>query len=99
MKLIPQWRQFWRMTSIQLQAVALAFFSYITAVPDAAIQLWGLLPVDIRDSFPPGYVKWFGIAIIALGIVARLIRQPKLAHPGVGQEGQPGVQGEGDRPV
>lgn len=78
MKLIPQWRQFWRMTSIQLQAVALAFFSYVTAVPDAAIQLWGLLPVDIRESFPPGYVKWFGVALIAIGIIARLVKQPKI---------------------
>lgn len=82
MRLIPQWRQAWRMTSVQLQALALAFFSYITAVPDAAIQLWGLLPVDIRESIPPGYVKWFGIGLIALGIFARVIKQPKLNQPG-----------------
>jgi hypothetical protein len=80
-KLIPQWRKFWRMTSIQLQAIALAFFSYLTAVPDAAIQLWGLLPVDIRESLPPNYVKWFGVVLIGLGIVARLVHQPKLDQP------------------
>lgn len=99
MKLIPQWRQFWRMTSIQLQALALAFFSYLTAVPDAAIQLWSILPVDIRESIPPGYVKWFGITLIAFGIFARLIKQPKLSQPGMGKEGQPGVSSEGDKPV
>ncbi|MFY2995853.1 hypothetical protein ACOTH8_21260 [Achromobacter xylosoxidans] len=81
MRLIPNWRRCWRMTSVQLQAVALAFFSYLTAVPDAAIQLWSILPVDIRESIPPGYVKWFGIALIALGIIARIIHQPKLNAP------------------
>lgn len=99
MKLIPQWRKFWRMTSIQIQAAALAFFSYLTAVPDAAIQLWGLLPVDLRESLPPTYVKWFGVALIGLGIVARLVHQPKLSQPSVGQEGKPGVQGEDDKLV
>lgn len=99
MKLIPQWRKFWRMTSIQIQAVALAFFSYLTAVPDAAIQLWGLLPVDLRESLPPTYVKWFGVALIALGIVARLVRQPKLDQPSLGKEGKPRIQGQGDKPV
>lgn len=99
MRLIPQWSQFWRMTSVQIQALALAFFSYITAVPDAAIQLWSLLPVDIRESIPPGYVKWFGIVLIAIGIVARVVHQPKLSQPGMGEEGKPPVPGEIDRPV
>jgi hypothetical protein len=99
MKLIPQWRQFWRMSSVQIQALALVFFSYITAVPDAAIQLWSILPVDIRESIPPGYVKWFGIGLIALGIFARVVKQTKLSQPGVGEEGKPRVSGESDKSV
>lgn len=78
MKLVPEWRSWWRMSSTWFQAAAAAFFSYLTAVPDAAIQLWSILPVDIRESFPPGYVKWFGVSLIALGIFARLVHQPTL---------------------
>lgn len=78
MKLIPQWRMWWRMSSTWFQAAAAAFFSYLTAVPDAAIKLWAVLPEDLRQALPPGYVKWFGVALIALGIFARLVHQPKL---------------------
>jgi cyanate permease len=78
MKLVPEWRSWWRMSSTWFQAAAAAFFSYLTAVPDAAIQLWSVLPEDLRQAFPPGYVKWFGVALIAIGIVARLVRQPSL---------------------
>lgn len=78
MRLIPEWRSWWRMSSTWFQAAAAAFFSYLTAVPDAAIQLWSILPADLREALPPGYVKWFGVGLIALGIFARLVHQPSL---------------------
>lgn len=79
MKLIPNWRQWWRLWSTWFQGAAALFFTYITAVPDATIQIWLILPADIRASIHPDYVQYAGISLIVLGIIARLVKQPKLA--------------------
>lgn len=99
MKLIPQWREWHRFWSVRLQLLGAAILTLALETPNALLTVWSMVPADLRTELPEGTGKWIGIAVIALGIVARFIRQPKLAQPGVGQEGQPGVPGEDDKPV
>ncbi|WP_421446413.1 hypothetical protein [Agrobacterium tumefaciens] len=102
-ELVPDWRSWWRMWTIWFQGAAALFFSYLTAVPDAAFQIWAILPSDIRSSFPPAYVQYGGIVLIFLGILARLVKQPKLeqlreARMGQSPERDGRVSEEGARP-
>lgn len=66
MKLISNWRRAWRMFSVQAQAGSVAI-----------LGAWQTMPDDLRGRVPDPVV--FGIvgALLVLGIVGRLIDQPK----------------------
>lgn len=64
--LIPQWRRAWRMASVQ---VSLLIVAWVALPPDAQAAVVGLLGV------PPDKVPGL---LAVLGIVARVISQPAL---------------------
>lgn len=78
LKLIAQWRSFWRMWSLRLNAVGLAILGYITVSPEIISQAWYALPPDIKTMLPPNFLMWISVALFALGIVARLIKQESI---------------------
>lgn len=70
MKVIPNWRRAWRMFSVQAQAGAVAILGGYQALPD-----------DLRAKLPPELVYGLTIAILVLGILGRLVDQPKTRGP------------------
>lgn len=67
MKLIDNWRQCWRMFSVQAMTLA-------TAIQGA----WMFIPPQLQASIPPGWVKCITISLLVLGILGRLVDQPKV---------------------
>jgi hypothetical protein len=67
MKLIPEARRAWRMFSVQAQAVALA-----------VLGAWQVMPEDLKTNLPQSLVYWLSMSLMVLGIVGRLIDQPKV---------------------
>jgi hypothetical protein len=59
-KLIPQWRRWWRMNSVQV-------FALIAALP----VIWSQLPDDVKAMIPP---DWQAGIIVALGLVGAILR-------------------------
>jgi len=66
MKLIPNWRQAWRMFSVQAQGLALSI-----------LGAWQVMPEDLKAHLPGGLVYWLAMGLMVLGIAGRLIDQPK----------------------
>jgi len=64
MKLIPNWRQAWRMFSVQAMTLA-----------GAMQAAWVAIPPDLKGRVPEGLVDGMTVAILALGIVGRLVDQ------------------------
>lgn len=64
-KLIPNWRQAWRMFSVQAQASSVAI-----------LGAWQALPDDLRAKVPESVVLGIVGALLVFGIVGRLIVQP-----------------------
>lgn len=96
MMLIPEWRQCHRFWSVRLQAAGVAILTFVQGFPDAFIHIWAALPSDVTAAFPPGTVKWLGIAALVCGIAARVVRQDRLHEAdGMGGGGKPRVSGEG----
>lgn len=65
-KLIPNWRRAWRMFSVQAQAGAVAI-----------LGAWQALPEKWQDMIPIWVVLLLACIVLVLGIVGRLIDQPK----------------------
>lgn len=67
MKLIPEAKRWWRMFSIQAQAVALA-----------VLGAWQVMPAELQDKVPPVVVFAVAMVLLVAGIAGRLIDQPKV---------------------
>ena len=62
--LVDDARKAWRWISIQAMTAALAVQGTWTSVPD-----------DMKASIPASYVQWLTLALLALGIGGRLVKQ------------------------
>jgi hypothetical protein len=64
MKLVENWRRMHRAFSVQAMALA------------AAIQgTWPMIPEDLKAALPTSIVHWVSVALLAAGIVGRLVDQ------------------------
>lgn len=67
MKFIANWKKAWRMLSIQAMTLA------------GAVQgAWMFIPDEMRSSIPANVVQVVTIALLVLGVVGRLVDQPKV---------------------
>lgn len=72
MKLIDQWRQWWRFWSVRLSAVAL--------VLEALGQAWAQLPDDVKALLPSSTLHLLSGVFVACSMIARIIKQEALAN-------------------
>lgn len=69
MTLISNWRKCLRMFSVQAMLVA------------GAIQgAWVFIPPDMQATIPDGWVRVLTIALLALGVIGRLVNQPRVSE-------------------
>lgn len=66
MQLVPNWRKAWRMLSVQIPAVNVAFLS-----------TWAMLPPKFQDVLPTPWVIGITVGLLVFGVIGRLIDQPK----------------------
>lgn len=78
MKLVDDWKTWPRRWSTWCELAAVSFFSYVAYAPDAVVQMWLILPEDVRATVDPDYIKWAGIAMIVIGSGVKIIEQKKL---------------------
>lgn len=77
-QLREDWRLVWRTWSFRLSVVGAFVTSLLIAAPDLALQVWAMLPADLKATIPPQYMPYVGVAIGLLGIVAKFLKQAKL---------------------
>ncbi|WP_443083787.1 DUF7940 domain-containing protein [Verticiella alkaliphila] len=96
MQLIPHWRQFHRFWSIRLSALGAILIAITTEFPHAATALWMALPADLKSLLPPDFGRYLGYAIVACGLFARVVHQPRVAERAAAASGDDGVGAEGE---
>lgn len=67
-KLISNWRKSWRMLSVQIPSLNVAF-----------LATWAALPAKFQDALPLPWVIGIAVTLIVLGVVGRLLVQEKTA--------------------
>ena len=76
--LVSNWRSMWKSATVQLAAAGTAVTSFLISDPNASQALWNAIPAVIQSQVPPQYMPMIGVAIFALSIPARIVKQNNL---------------------
>lgn len=76
--IIDNWKTYYKRWSVRLSVLGTALTTYILSSPEIVIQSWNLLPSEIRSAFGVDVLKYVGVALMVLSLVAGLIKQKAL---------------------
>lgn len=79
MKLIDNWKDWWKMWSIRINALVGFLIVLIAQFPDIFLQLWVLIPEEIKQSITTidGIASAF-LSVLIISSFARVVKQNKL---------------------
>lgn len=77
MKLIEDWKQAWKLKSVQVGAIS-AFFYLLILFSEQFLGLWNIIPQDLKNLIPEQWQEYVGIFVGVAMVLARLKKQPEL---------------------
>ena len=77
MKLIEDWKQAWKLKSVQVGAMS-AFFYALILFSEQFVQVWNIIPQDLKNKIPENIAEWVGCFVGVAMVLARLKKQPEL---------------------
>ena len=77
MKLIEDWKQAWKLKSVQVGAIS-AFFYVLILFSEQFLGLWNIIPQDLKNLIPAQWQEYVGIFVGVVMVLARLKKQPEL---------------------
>ncbi|NNG82049.1 N-acetylmuramoyl-L-alanine amidase [Acinetobacter sp. ANC 5378] len=77
MKLIDNWKQAWKLKSVQVGAISTFFYALIL-FSEQFVQVWNIIPQDLKNKIPENIAEWVGCFVGVAMILARLKKQPEL---------------------
>ena len=83
MKLINDWKQAWRLKSVQVGALS-AFFYALILLSEQFLNVWSVIPQELKNKIPENWAEWIGMFVGVAMVLARLKKQPEL-HPEINQ--------------
>ena len=85
MKLIDNWKQAWKLKSVQVGAISAFFYAFMYAAFELLWQfgtyfpqVWAVVPQEIKELLPHSWVLWLGFLNNVLSVFSRLKYQPEL---------------------
>ncbi|MCU4314913.1 TIGR02594 family protein [Acinetobacter bereziniae] len=80
MKLIDNWKQSYKLKSVQIGALSAIFFA-LSLFSEHFLTVWNLIPEDFKNSIPENWKEYVGAFVGVAMILARLKKQPELHEP------------------
>ncbi|WP_180172422.1 N-acetylmuramoyl-L-alanine amidase [Acinetobacter sp. YH12023] len=77
MKLIDNWKQAWKLKSVQVGALS-AFFYALILFSEQFLNIWNVIPQELKNKIPENIAEWGGLFIGVATVLARLKKQPEL---------------------
>ena len=77
MKLIDDWKQSWKLSSVKVGAIS-AFFYALILLSEQFLSVWNLIPQELKNKIPENIAEWVGIFVGVAMVLARLKKQPEL---------------------
>lgn len=76
-QLVDDVRRLWKFISVWLIVLAGFVQSIFIVAPETILQLWQVLPQELKDAIPPQYVQFITIGILFTAIIGRAIKQKR----------------------
>jgi N-acetylmuramoyl-L-alanine amidase len=77
MKLIDNWKQAWKLKSVQVGALS-AFFYALILFSEQFLSVWEVIPQELKNKIPENVAEWVGMFVGVAMVLARLKKQPEL---------------------
>ena len=77
MKLIDNWKQAWKLKSVQVGAIS-AFFYALILFSEQFLNIWNVIPQELKNKIPENIAEWVGMFVGVAMVLARLKKQPEL---------------------
>ena len=77
MKLIDNWKQAWKLKSVQVGAIS-AFFYALILFSEQFLNVWAVIPQELKNKIPENIAEWVGMFVGVAMVLARLKKQPEL---------------------
>ncbi|WP_180076920.1 N-acetylmuramoyl-L-alanine amidase [Acinetobacter sp. YH12251] len=77
MKLIDNWKQAWKLKSVQVGAIS-AFFYALILFSEQFLGVWNVIPQELKNKIPENIAEWVGMFVGVAMVLARLKKQPEL---------------------
>ena len=77
MKLIDNWKQAWKLKSVQVGAIS-AFFYALILFSEQFLNVWNVIPQELKNKIPENWTEWIGMFVGVAMVLARLKKQPEL---------------------
>ena len=77
MKLIDNWKQAWKLKSVQVGAIS-AFFYALILFSEQFVNVWNVIPQDLKNYIPAQWQEYVGMFVGVAIVLARLKKQPEL---------------------
>lgn len=74
--------QFFHFWTVRIDLFAVAFAGWLVAFPDGALTVWNSFPQDLKAMIPPNWTQYISVGLLVASIIARALRQNKLANGG-----------------
>lgn len=81
MKLIDNWKQGYKLKSVQVGAAS-AFFYALILFSEQFLNVWNMIPQELKNKIPENIAEWIGMFVGVSIVLARLKKQPEL-HTGI----------------
>ena len=77
MKLIEDWKQAWKLKSVQVGAIS-AFFYILILFSEQFLGVWNIIPQELKNHIPEQWQEYVGVFVGVAMVLARLKKQPEL---------------------
>ncbi|RLL43014.1 N-acetylmuramoyl-L-alanine amidase [Acinetobacter cumulans] len=77
MKLIDNWKQSYKLKSVQIGALS-AFFYTLILFSEQFLNIWNVIPQELKNKIPENIAEWVGMLVGVAMVLARLKKQPEL---------------------
>lgn len=72
------WRLWWKEWSTWLIGVGSSVATFAPELSEVLLYAWATVPLDIKSTFSPEIIRYFGYAIAILAIPAKYIKQKSI---------------------